>query len=367
MTRLRVLTWCSVLFAALIFFFDRGTQTTLARGRGLVLDKAWLTNSAMPITPTEHRRPPDQTFLTYPEWFLVFGPDEQADFFQTQTSTRFPFMIHVRQIWEGYKVVYDQIRGNFPFNGGYHVMIVVIATSSTAEFGLKAIYETLIGRLTDTADGEEMTKEDRFNAKFTRDYVDFIETVPWYEFDFKSRLRTFWTETSLFGEHPLRKWERKYILTSELAVKWVYGWLIGLGTRTAYERPVLSTAVVVDHLSPGLQSRLPDLNIITNLPDSSVLITLPRYAPFSSNACELAQAGIAFKEIAGNTSAILITVLAPRDWASQSDEFQVIFTQSVPTRPEIHRVALATPVPLLHKTLHQLLEAKIQIEHLYDF
>ena len=29
-------------------------------------------------TPVEDRRPPDQTFLTYPEWFLVFSPAEYA-------------------------------------------------------------------------------------------------------------------------------------------------------------------------------------------------------------------------------------------------------------------------------------------------
>jgi hypothetical protein len=355
------------VLAGLIFFIGSGTPATVARGKGLVIDKSWLTNSAGPITPAEHRRPPDQTFLTYPEWFLVFGPAEQADFFQGHTSTKFPFMTHVRQIWQSYRIVYDQIRDNFPFNGGYHVMIVVIATSSTAEFGLKAIYETLIGRLTDTRDGEAMTEEDQFNAKLTRDYVDFIETVPWYEFDFKSRLKKFWSETSLFGAHPLRKWERKYILTTELVVKTVYGWLIGLGTKTAYEQPLLTTAVVVDRLPAEVPSKLPDLKVLQSLPGNSAIVTLPRYAPFNSNACELARANVVFEEIAGNTSAILVTVLAPRDWAAQSDDFEIIFTQSLPTRPEIHRVALATPVNRLHKTLQQLLDQKIEIEHVYDF
>ena len=85
-------------------------------------------------------------------------------------------MSHVYQIWESYRAVYDQTRGNFKFNTGYHVMIMVIATSSTAEFGLKAIYETMIGRLTDTSQNDPLTEEDHFNAKFARDYVDF----PWH-------------------------------------------------------------------------------------------------------------------------------------------------------------------------------------------
>src|SRR5260221_9456472 len=160
-------------------------------------------------------------------------------------------MAHVEQIWESYGSVVSQIRGIFPFNTGYPVMIMVISTSSTAEFGIKAVYETLIGRLTDTRDGEPMTDEDKFNAQFARDYVDFLGTAPWFEFDFKSRLAQLWTDTPLFGPHLVPKWERKYILTTELPVKTVYGWLIKLGTHTAYDAPKLTTAMGVNQLSDG--------------------------------------------------------------------------------------------------------------------
>ena len=33
---------------------------------------------AGPVAPEEHRRTPDQTFLTFPEWFLVHSPAEYA-------------------------------------------------------------------------------------------------------------------------------------------------------------------------------------------------------------------------------------------------------------------------------------------------
>lgn len=365
--RLKILTYCSVVLAALIFIYDYSTPTTIRGGKGLLVNREWLRNSPSGGTPAEHVRPPDQTFLTYPEWFLVFGPNEQADFFQTHTSTKFPFMTHVRQLWEGYGVIYSQLRGNFPFNGRYHLMIMVISTSSTAEFGLKAVYETLIGRLTDTRDGEQLTDEDRFNARFARDYVDFLGTAPWYQFDFKSRLGKLWSETPLFGPHPLRKWERKYILTTELAVKTVYGWLIGLGTKTAYEAPKPTTAVLIEGLPAGVSAKLPEVKILKELPDKTTLVTLPRYAPFVTNICALVTAGCKFTEIAGNTSAILITVLAPRSWAAHSEDFKTIFTQTIPTQSDTNRVALATPIGRLHQTLKQLDDQKITIEHVYDF
>ncbi len=367
MKRLYILAWCSVLLAGVVFLWNGGTRTTMRPGRGLLLNKEWLANPGVRLTPREHVRPPDQTFLTFPEWFLVFAPGEQADFFEQNTSSKFPFMTHVRQIWEGYAAVYDQIRGNFPFNKGYHVMIVVISTSSTAEFGLKAAYETLIGRLTDTRAGEEMTEEDKFNAWFARDYVEFIKTNPWYEFDFKTRLGTFWRETSWFGPHMLRKWERKYILTTELVVKTVYGKLIKLGTRTAYERPILKTAVVVDHVPAGVESKLPELETLKMLPGGGAVITLPRYAPCSTNLCELAEENVKFEEIAGNRSAILITILAPHEPAARLEDFRVLFTQPLPTKTGMERVALATPVNRLDETLRQLQREGAVVEHVFDF
>ena len=353
--------------AALIFLFYRETPATIPAGDGLLVDKAWLTNRTPALTPHDQVRPPDQTFLTFPEWFLVFGPAEQANFFQTHTSTKFPFMVHVYQIWGGYRSVYEQIRGNFPFNSRYHLMIVVISTSSTVEFGLKAAYETLIGRLTDTSDGEPLTEEDQFNATFAHDYVTFLDTAPWYEFDFKSRLIKLWTETPLFGSHPVRKWERKYILTTELAVKTVYGWLIGLGTRSAYDQPKLTTEAVADHIPDEIQARLPEMEVLKTYPDQTALISLPRYAPFTTNACELARAGAHFQEIAGNSSAILLTVLAPSGWKMNLLNARVLFTQPLPTKPGMNRVALATPVGSLGEILNQLLNSNIAVEHIYDF
>src|SRR5690349_16722875 len=113
MRRLRILAWCSVLLAVVTFVWER-PRATHTYGKGLLLDQSWLVKSESSLTPATHRRPPDQTFLTYPEWFLVFGPAEQAKFFQHDTATKFPFMVHVSQIWESYRIIYDQIRGNYP-------------------------------------------------------------------------------------------------------------------------------------------------------------------------------------------------------------------------------------------------------------
>jgi hypothetical protein len=344
MKRLFILTLCSIGLAACILFFKNRNPTTISAGEGLVIKKEWLMQNKNPQTPKDDCRPADQTFLTFPEWYLVFSPEEQATYFKQHTASTFPFLSHTAQIWESYKIVNNQIKDNFPTNTGYHFMIWVIGSSASVEYLIKAWYETIIGRITDTY--EVKTEEDKFNKKFTQDYVDFIKDRPWYEFDFKSRLTSFWTSTSFFGDNFLRKIERKYILTSELVVKYVYGKLIGLGTKTVYDEALPTTVVVIENNS--LQS-------------------LPRYDKFASAITAIAKNGHSFKEVAGNNSAILLTILVPNTDKTNFENTQTVFTQPIASNLTIKRIALAIPVTQLDKLLKQLDNEKIQIEHIFDY
>jgi hypothetical protein len=361
MSRLQMLTLVLVLLSMLIYSFKRRTPSTIAAGKGMVIKKEWLATNKNPATQQKDCRPADQTFLTFPEWYLVFSPAEQADYFKQRTATSFPFMQHTAQIWQSYKIVKDQIRDNFPVNRGYHFMIWVIGSSASAEYSIKALYETLIGRITDTR--LVQTEEDRFNALFTQDYVDFIKDRPWYEFNFKSRLKYLWSNVPVTGDHFFRKIERRYILTSELLTKWIYGKLIGLGTKTVYDEALPTTAVVLDMLPKNN----PSWKAVQQFPDNSVLVYLPRYDKFNAAALEIAKAGSGFKEIAGNNSAILLTVLIPASGNPHFNNAQLVFRQPVASNPGIQRAALAVPVPDLHKLLLQFDKDQIKIEHIFDY
>jgi len=360
MKRLKILTLCSVLFTITIFFFKKRNPTTIAEGKGLVIKKDWLKINKAPVTPMKDVRPADQTFLTFPEWYLVFSPEEQANYFKSHTATEFPFMSHTAQIWQSYKIVNDQIKDNFPTNTGYHFMIWVIGTSASAEYAVKAWYETIVGRVTDTK--AVVTDEDKFNARFTEDYVKLIKDKPWYEYDFKKELGTLWTTTSFFGGHFLRKMDRKYILTSELLVKTVYGKLIKLGTKSVYEDPLPTTVVLADSIK-----QQNGLSIIKRFPDGSALISLPRYDKFNAAICSLAKDGVVFKEIAGNNSAILVTVLASSSNHIFFQNAQIVFSQPFASDAGMKRIAIAVMVDQLHNLLNQLSGDKIIVEHVFDY
>jgi len=320
---------------------------------------------ARPLAGPEHVRGLEQTLLTYPEWFLVFSPHEYAEFTATRPPSRFPWYGHLGQFWEGYAAVTAETqRRELAPNPGYHLMIMVIGVSTSVEYALRSAYEMLVGRMTEML-AAQPTAEDRYAARVAKEYVDFIRVLPWYEFDFAARLRGLWTETGLWGEAPLRKWERKFALTTEYAIKMLYGRLIGLGTQNVYEAPLLVTAVVTRPV-PAPDPRLPELKILQALPDGRALVTVPRYEAFTAYAQALAARGQHFEEIAGNSSFILVSLHARSDWKPPA-ETPALFTQPILTQAGRQRVVLMVPVSNLAAQLRQWPAAGLQVEHVFDY
>lgn len=314
------------------------------------------------IAPPDHRRGPEQTFLTYPEWFLVHSPAEYAEYVREHTPTQFPFIGHIRQFWQGYGAVTRATR-EYPFNIGYHVMVMVIGTSTSVEYMIRAAYETMIGRLSELAVPRRLSDEDRYAAKVAQDYVDFIRDRPWYEYDFSKQLAGLWRETALLGPDFVRKWERKYALTTEYLIKAAYAWLIKKATKAAYEEPSPVTAVVIDRLPAGFVSEFPKTQVVRA--GDTALVLVPRYDRFMYYAAGLAAKGARFQEIAGNgeKTLILVSALVSADW--QSD--RLLFEQPVLTRPQIKRAVLAVPVGSLAALLNRLASDGALLEHVYDY
>ena len=76
--------------------------------------------------------------------------------------------------------------------------------------------------------------------------------------------------------------------------------------------------------------------------------------------------GVNFSEIAGNSSFILVSVLAPAAWEPASPAAPLL-KQAILTRPGIQRVVLTVPVKDLAESLRQWQAAKLQVEHVFDY
>lgn len=305
----------------------------------------------------------DNTILTFPEWYLVYSPEELAQVTQDATPDKFPFYSEIWQYWDSYILVTEYANQINSHNIGYHVMLIVIGTSTTVEYLLKGIYENSVGKLTNYLAGK--SDEDVYAAKVATDYAQFINYYPWYEFDFKQALVGLW-QVPFFGEHFIRKIERRYFLTTEYIIKFAYAKLIWYLSNSAFGVEKLYTVSAIDKLPPDL-TNLKELKVISSQ-ESYQLVQLPRYYLFKNYASELARQNINFKEIAGNHSFIALSVTSNSpDFNCDDINCQLLFTQDIYTKPNYHRYFIITPVSKLTQTLRAILANGDSVEHVYDY
>ncbi len=318
------------------------------------------------LTPAEHRRGEEQTYLSFPEWYLVHSPAELALFLSTQRApSEFPWAGQLAQFWRSYGVVTRETRG-LPFNGGYHLMVSVIGASTSLEYGLRAAYEATVGRLAEASSDGAMTAEERLAARVAQAYADFIVVEPWYRFDFVAALRELWLATPALGPNLLRKWERRFALSTEYAAKALYAWLIGLGTQSIFDAPRPLTAIVLDR-APGPLP--PSLRELRRLPvdGGAVVVTVPRYRAFMDYAQALAEQGLVFREIAGNRGSIVVSLIERSPVAPPAAPLRLLFVQPLLTRPGWERRVVAVPVSELAAQLHRWRVTEQRLEHVYDY
>lgn len=337
--------------------FSPVTAAVPARDEALV--KAWQAYS-------EHLRPEDQTYLTFPEWYIVFSADEYALHLAEKPPSAFPFFASVGQYWQGYAGVCRVTKGAYEFNGGYHLMLYVIGTSFTVENGIKGIYEGTIGRLTEWLSNGELTPEDQLVRQYNKEYGDFIHAIPWFDFPYGEKLHTLWTTTGWWGPNPLRKWERKLALSTELIIKAGYGALIGWGTAVTYGAVDMEIYAVVDGLTEEVLAALPEVHRVAQLDEQHALITIPHYQPFTDLVPELAKRGVRFVEFAGNDH-VMLTAFAPSDRPYNLPEAELMFAMAVLIDPARQRLGLNVPVAALHTVLAAMAQQGITVEHIYDY
>ena len=332
----------------------------------LLLAFMTVAGASTPAAQPADRRGEEQTFLTFPEWFLVFSPTEYADLVRTRTPDEFCFWGHIGQFWRSYGAVTGETqRRHDRTNWGYHLMIVVIGVSTTVEYAMRSAYETVVGRIT-ASTAPSRTEEDEYAARVAREYVDLIRDQPWYEFDFLSRLQGLWTQTSFFGPHMLRKWERKYALTTEYGVKAVYGWLIGKASQQTYDAPLPYTAALVDHWPAACAVNPAGVSVLGSVSEGGALLSVPRYHRFTAASLALAQCPVQFQEIAGNRSDILVSVLGPTG-APPLSGARVLFRQPLLTQPGRERTAYVVPIDALSGALRAVDSQGWSLEHVFDY
>jgi hypothetical protein len=313
-----------------------------------------------------HWRPEDQTYLTLPEWYIVYSTDEYAQFIQGNRPSAFPYVQAIGQYWRTYYGICRITREQYPYNSGYHQMLMVIGVSFTAENLVKGLYENTVGRLTELISSPVLSAEDEFARQFNTEYGVFMHNIPWFEFPFREKIQKLWAETPLWGPNPIRKWERRLALTLEYGVKAIYGDLLYRVTRAMFPPDELEIYAAVRGLTPALLQQEPQVQIVKEIDKGTTIAKIPRFAGFTEVVPRLAQQGVQFIEIASNDE-ILITAFAPSAWHYDLAQGQFLFALPIPTQPTVSRIAVKAPLSDLHLILNELSQRGVQLEHLYDY
>ncbi|HVE33873.1 MAG TPA: FAD-binding oxidoreductase [Gemmatimonadaceae bacterium] len=310
-----------------------------------------------------YRRDEGQTFLTHPEWYIVYSSDEYAAWLRDKLPTEFPYAASIGQFWIDYREAYRQTRHAYPFNTGYHVMLGVIGTSYSAELALKGLYENTVGRFSGWTADHQLSDEDHYAAEVAADYGKFIHIRPWYEYSFASKLGHVWTGLPAWGARPLRKWERKMFLSMEYGFKAVYAEAITLATHAAYTPQDDRMQMVVTGWSDSVASRYPTMKTMARLDAVHTLVSSPRYDEFRDALLALSRGdtSVRLTEIAGNRE-ILLTGVVPANW-SYRGAGRVLYTLPLPTDRRRKRYALRVPTEDLLVALRQL----PGVDHIYDY
>jgi hypothetical protein len=352
-----------VLFLILFFAICRFTK----RDVGAIPNDEDLNPNVVTVADIgKNRRPLEDTYFTYPEWFIVWSYEERATYLEKgQPPSEFPYFGSIYQYWRGYCFICGITHHRKQSNFGDNLMLVVIGSSFSLEYAIRGLYENTIGRLSESTSGRELVDEDEYAARVAREYANFVYVRPWYEFHFGHALWHLWRETSFWGRHPLRKWERKAILSADYGLESIYAGILQLASHLTYGVEPTETYAWIENASEPLLSKYPHMRIVKEIGRGSYIVSIPRYQEFTELAVKLTKENVRFVQIAGNSEIVLSTVA--QNWQYDTPEERVLFSEKFLTRPYVNRVVLECRVRDIHLVLNDLASRGYVVEHIYDY
>lgn len=308
------------------------------------------------------RRPEAQTWLTYPEWYIVYSAETFGRFLAQRPPSQFSYANQVRGFWDGLCTVSRASAGSSEV-GDYKIMLYTIGISFSAEMAVKAIYENTLGRLSEWLGGWP-SADDRYAVHVQQSYGAFMHETPWYAFPFGQALSGLWTlrEPDLIFRH----WERRFGLSLEYGAKALYGGLIGWMSGATLGRDERTLRFVAQAAPGALRAVDPRLRVVSRLGAGRVVVEAPRYAQFTELMLRLSGSRVRLLEIAGNDD-IFVTLRLPDRLADLPEEAPRLMELPLEDRPGWRRVGVAVRVENLLPLLRDVRRAGGEVEHVYDY
>ena len=319
--------------------------------------------SAFGVPDAGYRRAEGDSFLTFPEWYIVYAYDDLAAVTRASSESAFDYTGSVAGFWRSLCGATRAAAKVGPPSADQRVTDAIIGVSFSAEMFVIGAWERTLGALSVWARGPQRTPEDEFALAVADDYAHFLRQTPWYAYPFWPTLARFWAQTPFQQTSLIRSAERRVALTLEYAGKGLYakaiGWLAG------YSPADLSIRSVFSGLTDADFARDSRLKKIADLGGGAILMETPRYQVYTDLLADLAPRGAKVLEIAGNHH-ILVTALTPPGVAVAPEE-SLLFSLPLQGRPGWRRVGLAVETQALMTTLLDVKAKGAEFEHAYDY
>jgi hypothetical protein len=311
------------------------------------------------LAPSE-RRGEARTWLTYPEWHIVYSAESLGKHLMAgRKPSDYPYMRDVKAFWRSTCAV-NRIAAARPGGGDAKVMIYTIGLSFAAEMAIKAAWEKTVGTFFEWTSGHT-SADDRHAALVQADYAAFMHQVPWYDYDFGKALSGLWATSE--PRQLTRHWERRLALSMEYGVKVGYAKAIGAASGATLGRDELTLRFVTPAPPTTIAALDPRLKPIRLTADGQTVVEAPRYAVFSDLLGKMAAANIPVSDIAGNDEIFLTALLPPSTMIGGTQNFAM----PLGDRPGWRRVGVTVRVADLPATMRAIQGSGGTVEHVHDY
>jgi hypothetical protein len=322
--------------------------------------------TALPaIDEKGYRRKLDNTFFTFPEWYIVYSFEDFGRFLDRSSESHFNYLGHIFGFWRSFCTINRAMPPAAESRTEVKTMIYVIGVSYSVEYAIKGLYENTIGRVFEWVRGEKRTPQDDYARNVLQDYAAFLYTVPWFKYPFREKLDGLMA-ISAPTPSQTRTWERDFALGTEYFIKIGYALLIQKALDASGDDEPRDIMFVVATLPPEVLAADPRIKPIRALSPQWQLVQTPRYKDFTEILRSLLDRGIAPVEIAGNRE-IMLTVIAPKASALDVQDATELFSLDLDARPGFRRAGLKARIDRLVDINRELKARGAVIEHFYDY
>ncbi|CAN5317481.1 hypothetical protein BH10PSE7_BH10PSE7_21780 [soil metagenome] len=312
-----------------------------------------------------YREEEARSYLSYPDWYAIFVARDYARFIDNRYPSGFGFLTAALEYWRGYCAVNRYASVHYPFDWRANLGLYAYGIGHSVKYTLNGLYENTIGRLSEAFAPVTASAEDLFARSFADDYSEWLLSAPWYDYPFFSRLQNFWESVPFLGPGQIRKLERRFALSAELAINGGHAALVKDRPQAAGE-PQEEIHAVMKGL-PGDTGAIDGrIRVLQTFDGGLQLVQFPRGEVFSEIAPKFVGRGAQFLEIAGNDT-ILITATGRNGWSPPDDVGERLFETPILSGDGGTRFGISVPVPMLITAIEMIATSGGRFERVYDY